>query len=196
MWKYVKFVLGILLMLVSLNGLFTLSKGDLQEVGRKIAENGVNTDGVIKDVYVTTWGARKGWVGAFGRYYTMSYRFTTLEGETFSSEIEITKAQANSARKGQKIRVRYYSQQPSINSALGFKSYMSAKDAKDVPIGMIIFSILLFFLGGAWLTWSNWRRIRPAQAPLSAAARMAATRTQSPASAPSAAGRSGGFGQR
>ena len=200
MWKYVKFVLGIFLIFASVTGIVSVFSGEVEEVGKRIAENGVDTTGVIESRTEHFVAVRRGWIGGFGRYYTMKYAFTTLDGKKYSGEINITKDQAYSVRDGQQIRVRYYANQPSINAPLGFKKYMTARDAEDVPYGTMIFSALLMFLGGAWLTWSNWRRIRPARQPLSAAARMAAARGQPVAgSAPGPVARSGGnamFGRR
>ncbi len=167
MRAYVKFVLGILIILSCVIGSFSLLRGDFQKVGRQIVEGGVDTTGVIEKREQVTVAARYGKVGGIGRYYTMTYNFTTLEGEKYSSEINISKEQAYAVSDGDEISVRYYAKQPSINSALGFKEYMTAEEAEDVPVATFVFSIGLMLLGGAWLAWSGWRQIRPAMASVS-----------------------------
>ena len=204
MWTYVKFILGLSLISTSLMGSTALFDGTLEESALRIAENGVDTEGVIESTTRTFVAARYGKVGGFTNYYTMKYRFTTHDGRTLSQEINISKQQANRARDGQKITVRYYRDQPTINSPLGFEEYMTRKDAKNLPYGTMIATSIMMFLGGAWLTWANWRRIRPGQANSVGTSRMAAARAAGiagpsgpPASpGPGAVARSGGFGRR
>ncbi len=164
MWNYVKFGLGLLLMLSTVIGAISVMKGDAHEAGRRIVEGGVDTTGVVEKVEQVTVAARWGKVGGMGRYYTMTYGFTTKDGVSYSDEINISKEQAHAVQIGDEIGVRYYANQPTINSALGFEEYMTAEEAENVPFGTFAFSMLLFFFGGAWLTWSSWRRIRPASA--------------------------------
>ena len=170
----------------------------------RIAENGVDVEGVVESRTRTLVAGRYGKVGGFANFYTMTYRFTTLDGRTLSQEINISKEQAHRTADGQKITVRYYRDQPTINSPLGFEEYMTKKDAKNLPYGTMIFSAGLMFLGGAWLAWANWRRIRPGHDTSVSAARMAAARKagisapSGPATShgPGAVARSGGFGRR
>jgi len=187
MWSYVRFVLGIFLMLASVAGTISVISGDAHEAGRRIVEGGIDTMGVIEKREEVTVAARYRKIGGIGRYYTMTYSFTTLEGVKYSSEINISKDQAYAVSDGDQIRVRYYKDQPSINSALGFKEYMSAEDAENVPMGTILFSALLMLLGGAWLTWSSWRHIRPERASVSTD-RVAGDRMPSPSPSPNRTG--------
>jgi hypothetical protein len=115
----------------------------------------------------------------------MSYKFTTREGETYGGEVDVSKEQAYALQDGQPITVRYLDGQPTINAPTAFKDCFSAADADDVPTGTIIFSSLLFLLGGAWLAWSGWSAIRPA-AP-AGRSRVAAMRSQAMASSAPAA---------
>lgn len=179
MRQYIKFVLGILIICSSVIGSISLLRGGLQEAGRRIVEGGVDTTGIIEKREAVTVAARFGKVGGIGRYYTVTYSFTTLDGVKYSSEINISKEQAYSVSDGDQIRVRYYADQPSISSALGFKEYMTAEEAEDVPVGTVVFSISLMLLGGAWLIWSSWRHIRPERASVSTD-RVAGNRMPSP----------------
>ncbi len=163
MWKYVKFVSGILLILMSFASLSSLFSGQVEETGRRIVENGVTVDGFITERVEHTVAAKRGRIGGIGRYYTIKYKFTTLDGKTYSDEINVTKKEAYDAEDGERIKVRYYSKNPEINSALGYEEYMTEADAADVPVGAFVFSALLFFCGGAWLTYSSSRRIWPEQ---------------------------------
>ncbi len=206
MWKYVKFLIGLSMMSTSLIGSTAFFDGTLEESALRIAENGVDVEGVIESRTRTFVAGRYGKVGGFANLYSMKYRFTTLDGRTLSQEIGITKAQANRTRDGQKITVRYYRDQPTINSPLGFEEYMTRKDAKNLPYGTMIFTSVLLFLGGAWLTFANLWRIRRARAGGSAVdtSRMTAARRAGIASpsgppaghGPGAVARSGGFGRR
>ena len=168
MWKYVKFVLGLFLILCSVAGAFSFFSGQAEQAGMRIVENGVDVKGIVEKREQVTVAARWGRVGGMGRYYTMTYSFQTLEGAKYGGELNVSKEQAYSVNDGDEITVRYYAKQPSINSPLGFKEYMTAEDARDLPWGAIVFALVLFAGGGGWLVWSNWRRIRPEIAGLTA----------------------------
>lgn len=187
MWTYIKLILGVLLIIGSIGGGSALFTGDLTEAGRRIVEGGVDTTGVIKKRTEHTVVGRLGRAVGGGRYYSIEYQFTTKDGKTYSKEINVSKKDAYAAHEGQQIRVRYYDKQPSINSALDYKEYMTMEDAEDVPVGTIVFSALLMFGGGVYLTWSSWNKIRPAPAPQPAVQRVGAV---------SRGPRRAGFGQR
>ena len=155
MWKYVRFMLGIFLIMISIGGFFALQSGSFEETAMRIVQGGTNTDGEVVSTTRHIVAARWGKIGGAGVYYTMKYRFTTLEGESYSGEIDVTKDQTYSVNDGQEIRVRYFADQPSINAPLGFKQYMSRKDAENQPYGTIIVNNILSFLGGIWLTWAS-----------------------------------------
>ena len=201
MGKYIKFVLGILLIFMSFVGIINLFSGKVEDVGRHIAENGVDVTGVVEKRERHIVGVRIGRIPAGTVYYTMTYNFTTREGEKYGGEVDVSKEQAYSLQDGQTISVRYLNGQPSINSATGFEDYFSAEDARNPPYGTFIFSSLLFFCGGLYLTISSWLRIRPASGGGAAASRMAGMRSQAaaasaPAGGASSGGRSSGFGKR
>lgn len=177
MWKYVKLVLGPLLVLTAIAGSISIFDGTVEKVGHQIVEGGVDTTGVIESRVEHTVAARYRKVGGVVRYYTMTYSFTTLEGEKYSAEINISKEQAYSVNDGDEITVRYYDKQPSINSALGFEEYMTEEDAENAPKGTMIFASVLMLLLGLWLSWSGWRAVRPAST--SAPATRAAARAPS-----------------
>ena len=192
MWKYVKLVLGPVLVLVAVVGSISMFDGTFEKVGREIVEGGVDTTGVIEKRVEHTVAARYRKIGGIGRYYTMTYSFTTLEGEKYSSEINISKEQAYLVNDGDKITVRYYANQPSINSALGFEEYMTEADVQDKPVGAMIAATLIMLLGGLWLSWSGWRAVRPASsAPTSRAAAYTAAPAARRGPAPQARPRSG-----
>ena len=167
MWTCIKLVLGVMLMLSSVAGTISFISGDAQEAGMRIVEGGVDTVGIIEKREQVTVAARWGRAGGMGRYYTMTYSFKTKDGRKYSGEINISKEQAYTISDGQEITVRYYDNQPTINAPLGFKEYMTKEDALNLPWGTIVFATLLFFFGGAWLTWSAWRQIRPTVAAVS-----------------------------
>jgi hypothetical protein len=202
MGKYIKFVVGILLILMSFVGIINLFSGQVEETGRRIAENGVDVTGVVEKRERHIVGVRIGRIPAGTVYYTMTYNFTTREGEKYGGEVDVSKDQAYALQDGQTISVRYLDGQPSINSATGFEDYFSAEDAENVPYGTFIFSSLLFFCGGLYLTISSWLKIRPASGGGGAAAsRMAGMRVQqaaasAPAGGAPSGGRSSGFGKR
>jgi hypothetical protein len=199
MGKYIKLVVGVLLIIFGVTGPISLMSGQYEEVGRHIAENGIDVTGVVEKRERHILVGRVGPIPGGTVYYTMTYKFTTREGETYGGEVDVSKEQAYSLQDGQTITVRYLDGQPSINAPTAFKHYFSAEDAENVPYGTFIVSSLMFFLGGAWLAWSGWSKIRPA-AP-AGRSRVAAMRSQAMASsspAPAAAaprGRSG-FGKR
>ncbi len=165
MKKYVKFVIGILLILMSAQSVILPFSDTLEKSGRRIVENGTDTIGTIEKRTKHTVKARWGRVGGWGSYYTMTYNFRTAEGELYGGELNISKEQALAAHDGQQIKIRYMKGQPSINSPTQYREYMTAEQAKDVPLGPFIFGGLLFFAGGVWLTWSSWRQIRSARRP-------------------------------
>ncbi|HMB48125.1 MAG TPA: DUF3592 domain-containing protein [Afifellaceae bacterium] len=201
MGNYIKLGIGALLILLSFVGIFSLFSGQVEEVGRQIAENGIDVTGTVEKRERHIVGVRIGRIPAGTIYYTMTYNFTTQEGQKYGGEVDVSKEQAYALQDGQTISVRYLNGQPSINSATGFEDYFSAADAEDVPYGTFIFSSLLFFSGGLYLVVSSWFRIRPASGGGAASARLAGMRAQpSAAGAPAGGGqdggRSGGFGRR
>jgi hypothetical protein len=136
-----------------------------------------------------TFRARWGKVAGNDVYYTMAYNFKTREGEKYGGEINVSKEQAYALQDGQTIDVRYLDGQPTVNSVIGIQEYMTAEDAENVPTGTIIFSSLLFFCGGLYLTISSWFKIRPASGGSgSAASRMAGMRMQQTAASAPAGG--------
>jgi len=199
MGKYIKLVFGVLLIILGVTGPISLLSGQYQEVGRHIAENGVDVTGVVEKRMRHILVGRVGPIPGGTVYYTMHYKFTTREGETYGGEVDVSKEQAYALQDGQTITVRYLDGQPTINAPTAFKDYFSAEDAENVPTGSIIFASLLFLLGGLWLAWSGWSAIRPT-APVGTS-RVAAMRSQAMAAsavaAPAAASRGrSGFGRR
>ena len=195
MWAYVKIAIGASLILTTIAGAIGAMKGDLEEAGMRIAEGGVDVPGFIEKREQVTMGLKAGKIGGLGRYYTMTYRFTTLDGRTLGGEINISKEQAYSTKDGQEITVRYYENQPSINAPLGFKEYMTKEDAQDLPWGTIIFANILFFCGGLWLIWSGWRKIGGGVSMPSMGGGRGRAVSQSRIDSV-ASGNSGGFGRR
>lgn len=198
MWSYVKFIFGIILIFASAAGALSLFSGDVERVGRRIVENGVDTTGVIESRTEHLIAGRWGRIAGAGRYYTIKYNFTTLDGRTYSSEINVSQDQAYTARDGQQIRVRYYADQPSVNSALGFKEYMTDEDVKNAPLETFLLSALLMLIAGAWLIVSSWKHILPAPITLSVTQQVS-TRAQSAAPRPRGTIRAHGnlaFGKR
>ena len=149
MWKYLKLVIGIFLLLGCVAGVISISSGEMQKAGRRIAENGVDTVGVIDSRIEHTVAARYRRIGGIGRYYTIKYSFTTLDGRKYSDEINVSKEQAYSATEGLEINIRYYADQPSINSPLDYEEYMTAEAAEDLPVGTIIFAHCLLYTSDA-----------------------------------------------
>jgi len=145
MWSYVKFIFGIILIFASAAGALSVFSGDVERVGRRIVENGVDATGVIESRTEHLVAGRWGRIAGAGRYYTIKYNFTTLDGLKYSSAINVSQDQAYTARDGQQIRVRYYADQPSVNSALGFKEYMTDEDVKNAPLETFLLSSLKRF---------------------------------------------------
>ena len=207
MWPYIKFVLGLLLILMAVVGCFAVVGGDMGEGIKRIARGGVDTVGVIDRRIVHYTGVRVGRVVGGGRSYTIHYSFRAKDGRKYGGKVDVTKEQAEAASDGQQIAIRYYSKNPSINAALAYKSYAKESDAKKMPVGTVIFTMLLFLLVGGWMVWSAWVRIAPAYAPrltgrnaasridlssrLSSPSRVASMGTARPARA-----RPAGFGNR
>lgn len=162
MWKFVKFGLGLLLIFASFAGVSALFDGTIEESGRRIVENGKDTTGTIESRIEHTVAGRFGKLRGAGKYYSIKYRFTADDGKTYGGEVNVSKEQAYAYQDGQKIPVRYMSGQPSINSPLDFEDYMTMEDAENAPIGTILFSAVLFLLGGAYMCWSSWQAIKPA----------------------------------
>ncbi len=198
MWSYVKFVFGIILMFASAAGALSVFYGDVERVGRKIVENGVDTTGVIKSRTEHLVTGRWGRIAGAGRYHTIKYNFTTLDGRKYSNEINVSQDQAYTVRDGQQIQVRYYADEPSVNSALGFKEYMTDEDVKNAPHETFLLSALFMLLVGAWLIVSSWKHIPPTRITPSGTQQFSA-RSQSAVPRPKGTIRSHGnpaFGKR
>lgn len=153
MWKYFKLIIGLFLVLCFFAGTASVLRGDVEKRSRHIAENGVDVMGTINEVTRHIVVARWGKVAGGGVYYTIKYTFPTKDGRKYSGEIKVSKDDAQSADTGQPILVRYYADQPSINSPLDYREYMSVEDARDMPKGTIFFSALLMLAGGLWMVW-------------------------------------------
>ena len=161
MGNYVKLIFGALLVVASIAGSIKLMTGGAQESVRRIVANGTDTTGVVEKRVRHIVAGRYGKAIGGGVYYSLTYSFTTLEGQKYGGTINVTKEQAYSVGDGEQIQVRYNKQQPTINAPLRFKEYMTNEDADELPFGTMIFTSLLMLLGGAWLAWSGGRHIIP-----------------------------------
>ncbi len=161
MRDYIKLIIGAFLVLASAAGAFSALNGTAKKAAQSIVDNAVDTTGVIEKRTKHTVAARRGKIAAGGIYYSMTYGFTTLDGKKYSNEINISKEDAYAVSDGQKIAVRYNKNQPTINSATGFRDYFSQEDVENLPYGTILFSAFLMLMGGLWLCWSGGRNIFP-----------------------------------
>jgi hypothetical protein len=159
MGKYIKFVIGLMLVFSSIVGGHNILTGGMQEIGRKIVENGVDTTGYVEKRVKHTVGVKAGRIPGMGAYYMLHYNFTTKDGVKYGDSIKVTKDQAYGIQDGQELTIRYMNGQPTINSVLGIETYMTAEEAEEVPWGAVIPAILGMLLGGLWLAWSGGRAI-------------------------------------
>ena len=160
MWKYVKFVSALFLMFAAFAGLKALFAGELGKTAQKFVENGIDTYGVIEKRVQHIVAGRVGRFGGAGVYYTLTYSFEAHDGRTYSNEIDVPKETAYAVADGQRIRVRYYRDQPTVNAAVDFKAYWTKEDVKDQPYTLVLTMCILMFLGGGLWAWLNWCRIR------------------------------------
>ncbi len=205
MWKYVKFALGVLMLIVGgFNIVFVATGGfenSWKETANRLRENAVPTTGVITGRYLHTTAARVGRIGGIGQHYSIKYSFETRDGKKYGGEVDVTKEQATTLNDGAPIRIKYDANNPSINSALGFENdHSNIREDEPTPVGPMMATMLILLLGGGWLTWRNWNRIREdfeGRTPINANvhARLPMNEPRG-GFAGARAGRGGGFGRR
>jgi hypothetical protein len=165
MWKYVKLVLGVLMLFLGGFNLFFVASGGFEkswkESSSRLRDNAVPTTGVITGRYQHTTAARVGRIGGIGQHYSIKYSFETRDGKKYGGEVDVTKEQATTLNDGAPIRIKYDSANPSINSALEFeRDHSNISKNEPMPVAPMLAVMMGLLLGGGWLTWSSWQRIR------------------------------------
>ncbi len=81
--------------------------------------------------------------------YEMDFKFQAEDGQTYFGEENITEAQAGSLREGQEVDVKYHSNNPSINAAVDYGTYISVDTFKTpTSQGRLLMSLLITGMGG------------------------------------------------
>lgn len=150
MWQKIKPILGVLLILVSLNGV-RMWVFD----GEKPLARDLEAVGTIVSLEARTYRVAP-LVSKTDHY--ISYSFPAADGQTYSKQFAISPEEYASLRKGQRVRVRYHSDNPSINAIDGFRHYSSVAEldkysARHSPAKRGGLLLGLFLLGG-YLVWS------------------------------------------
>ena len=160
MWKYPKFILGLLLIYGSAIGFISMVNGDVQKSQMEIVEGGVDTVGVIERRTETLVAGRVGRVPGMGKYYTLHYSYTAENGKSYGGEVDVPKEAALAAKDGGPITIRYYNEYPSIHRATEFEGYMTEEYAQKVPVAQMAPGMVLFMALGLWLAIRNGLRIK------------------------------------
>lgn len=189
MWKIIKPILGVLLVVAALNGVR----------GGFFSEREVRSD--MEAVGKITWlrenVTRVTRLAKKTDYY-LQYAFVAHDGETYRKSFSITPEEFSSLREGQRVRVQYHSNNPSINAVPALRSYISVAEMQAMlptkgGIGQATF-LLITFLLGAYMIWSSIPGL-PTPLSLIGAAREAKT-PGNVASTPVPADRLATFGSR
>lgn len=151
MWKYIKPALGALLLLLAFQGTAHWISGAETTSGRDMEAVGVITRLDAKILRITPFAKKTD--------HYIGYSFKAHNGETYSKSFSISPEEYASLRKGQRIRVRYHSNNPSINAIDGFRHYTSSAEMAELnpnkhPAFRAVI-LLAFFAGGIMLLWSS-----------------------------------------
>lgn len=156
MWKNIKPFVGVLLIFASLNGLQVWISGD-KPMGRDLEAIGMIVSLQENKLRVTRFATKTD--------HYITYSFPAIDGQTYSKHFSITPEEFASLRKGQRVRVRYNSNNPSINAIAGFRHYSTVKDVdkfspRHYPIVHAAFLAGTFLLG-AYFVCSSFGGRRP-----------------------------------
>lgn len=165
MWSKIRPIIGVLLIIGVLNGT------------REMLTTGVNSNRDMEAIAtIDSLTANKLRITRFATKtdHYIKYSFRAHDGEVYTKSYSISPSEYTSLREGQKVPVRYHSNNPSINALPSLRSYMSVSELKAVnpTSNPIVRGIMLaaFAVLGGYLIWG----------PLSAFLSLSGTRMRSP----------------
>ena len=189
MWHIVKPVIGVLLILGSLNGAKEMIMGD-DTVNRDMEATATIESLTVNTLRVTRLAKKHD--------HYISYSFRAHDGELYSKSYSISPAEFTSLREGQKLPVLYHKNNPSINAIPSLRAYNSVAEMQAIsPAGnpmlrgilLVVFSAL-----GGFLVWSGLSGYLPQSGGTAIPNANLASRVNTVSTAN--AGRPAGFGKR
>lgn len=157
MWKYLRLIFGALFLLSAANGFSgNLNKSALEALER-IDKGGIDTIGTIERRVENIVGVKIGRIPAGTIYYTIYYNFTTADGRKLGDSVDVSRQEAYGTQDGEAIRIRYYEQNPTINSALDYQTFATMDEATTAEMSsdIRIVSIVSLFLGLGLFVWGG-----------------------------------------
>ncbi|MEZ5856888.1 MAG: hypothetical protein R3D67_19905 [Hyphomicrobiaceae bacterium] len=151
MWKYIKPALGVLLLVLFVLTLRYWIVGDKRPPGRDMEAIGAITHLEANRLKITRLATKTD--------YYLTYSFRAHDGERYSKHFTISPEEYASLRKGQKVRVLYHSNNPSINAVPALRHYNSVAELAEFdpdkhPV-MRVGMLLAYLIGGVLLLWSS-----------------------------------------
>lgn len=150
MWNIVKPIIGVLLLVGALNGAKEMILGD--NIANRDMEATATIDSLSANTLRVTRLAKK-----VDHY--IKYSFRAHDGELYTKSYSISPVEYSSLREGQKVRVMYHSNNPSINAIPSLRTYNSVAkmDAISPASFPVVRGILLFLFSvlGGYLVWGG-----------------------------------------
>ncbi len=150
MWKIVKPIIGVLLLIGALNGAKEMIMDD------NTANRDMEATATIESLSVNTLRVTR-FAKKIDHY--LKYSFRAHDGELYTKSYSISPTEYTSLREGQKARVLYHSNNPSINAIPSLRAYNSVADIDAIspasnPIVRGILLVVFSVLGG-YLIWGG-----------------------------------------